>query len=576
MADLLQEQREFGSSASKASNYRSKQIEQTDQTEDKGYSKQQRYKKPYKKDARGPRGPRRGSKSPEKGAKNSASPATFMIRDSLDDIGVFDSSDDDEDRPNRSRDLSAMPDPCYRDLSAMPDPFIEDLSAMPDPLGLPTSLNRLKSAKSSAKSARNSARALEPTKKSKALLYDTGSTCHLINNREAFTDYHPLEKGKTRPITTGGGPIFPLGFGTAEFSVLVSLKPLKYRPLVLKRALYFPGIDVSIVSGILHILSGGSIRGARLFTADNEPCGLFYYKEHGFFLQQQGIETPKQEFQRLKDLNYSYLATKVIVEIPSKPPVWAREGEFEDYTESSRQQRSRTLADRPTDQREPSKAPDPIPLLAESTGDLQQEQRPSLPPLRPEDPYKRLLQQAGIWHIRLGHLGLALLKKTAKISEGIPDLSAVKDADFYCLACIRANTTRSPSREPIPDPAEALDVIEGDTFSLSPIPIAKTPIGLILVDRKTRYKWVFLLPNKEGPIVLKTVQTFLKGLELHYKRVPKRFHYDGGREINRALQALITKKGTIYSALSPYIHEQNGLAERSIRTLLQRLRAVII
>ena len=40
-----------------------------------------------------------------------------------------------------------------------------------------------------------------------------------------------------------------------------------------------------------------------------------------------------------------------------------------------------------------------------------------------------------LWHQRLGHISLSLLKKTAKITTGIPNFNIIKEEDFHCLAC---------------------------------------------------------------------------------------------------------------------------------------------
>lgn len=124
-------------------------------------------------------------------------------------------------------------------------------------------------------------------------------------------------------------------------------------------------------------------------------------------------------------------------------------------------------------------------------------------------------------------------------------------------------------------PPTALGCIEGDTFSIKPIPHNKRPVVLALIDRKSRYRWALQLPSKEGPIVLEAIKGFFKGLKNRYSKYPTRFHFDGGLEITGLLQAWLQKKGIEFTTSSPYIHEQNGLIERSIRVLLDRLRATL-
>lgn len=176
----------------------------------------------------------------------------------------------------------------------------------------------------------------------------------------------------------------------------------------------------------------------------------------------------------------------------------------------------------------------------------------------------------------MGHPGLKLLKKTTEITNGAPNLNTIKEVDFKCIECNKGKIVRRASKNPIPDPPNALDVLEADTFKISPKPINNCPVGLIIVDRKSRYRWVFLIKDREGPTVFSTIKSFFKLLKNQYGRYPKKFHYDEGTEINSECEAWIKSKGTIFSTSSPYIHEQNGLVERSIRVLIDRLRTTII
>ena len=51
-----------------------------------------------------------------------------------------------------------------------------------------------------------------------ALLYDTGSTDHIINDRKWFVEFN-FNKGKLPVLITGGGPVTPQGQGKALFKV---------------------------------------------------------------------------------------------------------------------------------------------------------------------------------------------------------------------------------------------------------------------------------------------------------------------------------------------------------------------
>ena len=114
---------------------------------------------------------------------------------------------------------------------------------------------------------------------------------------------------------------------------------------------------------------------------------------------------------------------------------------------------------------------------------------------------------------------------------------------------------RKSPKKPILDPLNALDVLEGDTFKIKPIPRNNCPVGLIIIDRKTRYRWVFLLKDKEGGTVFLTFKSFFKYLKTQYNRYPKLLHYDKGTKINSELKAWLAKKGIRFSTSSPYIYE---------------------
>ena len=121
-----------------------------------------------------------------------------------------------------------------------------------------------------------------------------------------------------------------------------------------------------------------------------------------------------------------------------------------------------------------------------------------------------------------------------------------------------------------------MDFIEGDTFELKPKAHDKLLIVLLLIDKKTRYQWAFLLINKSGPTIFSAIKSFFKRLKNQYNRYPKRLFFDGGKEINSDLENWLTAKEIDFITSNPYVHEQNGLIERSMRVLIKRLRAIII
>ncbi|KAK2069805.1 hypothetical protein P8C59_004352 [Phyllachora maydis] len=98
--------------------------------------------------------------------------------------------------------------------------------------------------------------------------------------------------------------------------------------------------------------------------------------------------------------------------------------------------------------------------------------------------YYNLLNLAKLWHVRLGHIGLRLLKKTSSITKGLPNFDKIKEADFHCSSFNRGKAVRRVSKALIPDLPRVLDLIEGDTIKIRPRPYNRNPIVLLLVNRK--------------------------------------------------------------------------------------------
>jgi hypothetical protein len=118
---------------------------------------------------------------------------------------------------------------------------------------------------------------------------------------------------------------------------------------------------------------------------------------------------------------------------------------------------------------------------------------PSRKATKPFERSPKLLKLAYFWYKRLGHISLCLLKKTAKIAQGVPNFDLILEGDFLCLACDRAKAVCRLNYRLIDNLEGILDSLEGDTFFIKPMPYNKCPIGLLIVNRKSRFRWLFLL-----------------------------------------------------------------------------------
>jgi len=184
-----------------------------------------------------------------------------------------------------------------------------------------------------------------------------------------------------------------------------------------------------------------------------------------------------------------------------------------------------------------------------------------------------MIKAARLWYVRLGHIRLNLLRKTALVTKRMPDLSGIRPKHIACKSYNAVKLLRQPSFKAIINPPNALGRIKEDIFVIRPIPLNNKPYRLILVDWKTRFKIIRLLKSKDK-IITKAKAT-IEEINNTFKRYPVYLYYDKGKEISR-LRPYLRKKGIIFSESSPYTYNQNGLAKRIIQVVLKRLRAVII
>ncbi|KAK2068530.1 hypothetical protein P8C59_003164 [Phyllachora maydis] len=433
-------------------------------------------------------------------------------------------------------------------------------------------------------------------------LYDIGSTDHISNSKERFTTFTP-NTGQLRPINTGNGPISPASIGSITLEVLSRKAPPTYTKLVLDNVLYLPNIDINIVSGVRHYDSGGCLIKETLYGGDRRCIAVLDFKKSGFFLDVKGSSKP------ILHANFAF-PLGLTVEIPSNSirkedyrPI-IEDAIVSEAIEPNKRYKLRNspakgttlegvgpslmgkrpyrpvepLATAQAPYQSPCKTREPEPLTG--TGDLPRvlrepviegnkvvEKAISSPTLKEPNigqrDYYNLLNLAKLWHVRLGHIGLRLLKKTSSITKGLSNFDKIKEADFHCSSCDRGKAVRRVSKALIPDLPRVLDSIEGDTVKIRPRPYNRNPIVLLLVNRKSRYRWVFNLPNKSGPIVANAIKGFFRGLRNGFGRYPTKFHFNGGTEITDLLTTWLAKRGIKFSTSAPYIHEQNGLVERS-------------
>ncbi|KAK2069319.1 hypothetical protein P8C59_003910 [Phyllachora maydis] len=295
---------------------------------------------------------------------------------------------------------------------------------------------------------------------------------------------------------------------------------------------------------VRHYDSGGCLIKETLYGGDRRCIAVLDFKKSGFFLNVKGSSKPILHANFAFPLGLSSYTTKsielqrnkIVVEIPSnsirkedyRPIIedaivseaiepnkcyklrnsLAKGTTLKGIGPSLRGKRPRRpvepLATAQAPYQSPRETREPKPLTG--TRDLPCVLRE--PVIEGNKVVEKAISSPTLKEPNIGHIGLRLLKKTSSITKGLPNFDKIKEADFHRSSCDRGKAVRRVSKALIPDLPRVLDLIEGDTVKIRPRPYNRNPIVLLLVDRKT-------------------------------------------------------KRGIKFSTSAPYIHEQNGLVERS-------------
>lgn len=175
------------------------------------------------------------------------------------------------------------------------------------------------------------------------------------------------------------------------------------------------------------------------------------------------------------------------------------------------------------------------------------------------------LSQPDLWHRRMGHASIKYLKN-------IVPSELLKAGLSYCDACVRAKATRRPYKHSKVPPTKVqapLDVFAADMCG--PFPTAflhKFKYFLSVVDVATRFTFVVLARTKSE--VADRLISFLNFVRHQVGCLPKRFHYDGGTEVNtNEVRAFMDANGVLFTTILP-LHRPTRTLWRNVFIALFR------
>jgi hypothetical protein len=183
-----------------------------------------------------------------------------------------------------------------------------------------------------------------------------------------------------------------------------------------------------------------------------------------------------------------------------------------------------------------------------------------------------------VWHRRFGHASVSSIRALAK--QGLLDgLQFVGDVDEKgtCEDCIYGKHTARPYDEKFEKEKDVLERAHMDIFVMTNTPSFGGAVYMMLItDGGSSVKHGYFLTHKSADATLQALKDYVAEAETQTGKKLKRIRVDMGREWrNDKWDEFLREKGIVMESGAPYAHGQNGVAERGIRTIIERVRCML-
>lgn len=178
-----------------------------------------------------------------------------------------------------------------------------------------------------------------------------------------------------------------------------------------------------------------------------------------------------------------------------------------------------------------------------------------------------------LWHLRMGHLNIPDVKKLPSCTDGVT--LTQEQSNVTCTHCMEGRQARIPFKNIGSRATKPLELIHSDLCG----PMENTSFGgmkyfITYIDDFTRMVYVYFLKDKLT--ILETFKDFKLKVENELNHKITKLRTDNGKEYcNINFEKYLSNHGIIHQTSTPYTPQQNGMAERMNRTLVERARCML-
>lgn len=183
------------------------------------------------------------------------------------------------------------------------------------------------------------------------------------------------------------------------------------------------------------------------------------------------------------------------------------------------------------------------------------------------------VDQASLWHSRMGHIGqkgLEVLQKRGCF--GKDQVSSVK----FCEDCVIGKNQKVSFSTGQHVTKEKLDYVHSDLWGSPNVPLSlgKCQYFMTFTDDWSRKVWIYFLKTKDE--AFDTFVVWKKMVEIQSERKLRKYRTDNALEFcNQKFDNFCKSEGVVRHRTCTYTPQQNGVAERLNRTIMNKVRGML-
>ncbi|GJR74626.1 putative ribonuclease H-like domain-containing protein [Tanacetum coccineum] len=188
---------------------------------------------------------------------------------------------------------------------------------------------------------------------------------------------------------------------------------------------------------------------------------------------------------------------------------------------------------------------------------------------------KATSDESKLWHRRLGHINFKTMNKLVKgnLVRGLP--SKLFENNQTCVACQKGKQHRASCKsKTVSSISQPLHMLHMDLFGPTFVKrLMKKMYCLVVTDDYSRFSWVFFLATKDETSGI--LKSFITRVENLIDQRVKVIRCNNGTEFkNKVMNLFYERKGIKREFSIARTHQQNGVAKRKNRTLIEAARTI--